>query len=193
MRCFLWVFSNYYHYFFCHPANCGIWNTKRAYLRKVTGIRRLVYVSLLLYLFQSTSLLIYNSPRTLYGSMNSWKYCMKTLTHIDSWCKIHPGCNWWAVVMVLLYYTQFYIEFSWKINQISGNIHTKLGTLWAWIARSFWHRESITQWYHIPGYQAFISLYMCDFACMFQLLAMCVWLSISWLPWPECWEVCRFA
>ena len=23
--------------FFCHPANCGIWNTNRAYLRKVTG------------------------------------------------------------------------------------------------------------------------------------------------------------
>ena len=26
------------------------------------------------------------------------------------------------------------------------------------------YRESITQWYHIPAYQAFISLYMCDFA-----------------------------
>ena len=26
------------------------------------------------------------------------------------------------------------------------------------------HRESITQLYHIPAYQAFISLYMCDFA-----------------------------
>ena len=27
---------------FCHPVNCGIWNTNRAYLGKFTGIRRLV-------------------------------------------------------------------------------------------------------------------------------------------------------
>ena len=53
---------------------------------------------LLLNLFQSTCLLIYNSQRTAYDSMNSWKYCMKTLTHIDSWCKIQPGSNWWAFV-----------------------------------------------------------------------------------------------
>ena len=25
-----------------YPANCRIWNTDRAYLRKVTGVRRLV-------------------------------------------------------------------------------------------------------------------------------------------------------
>ena len=54
------------------------------------------------------------------------------------------------------------------------------------------HRESITQWYHIPAYQAFISLYVCVIFPMLQLLAICVWLSIAWLPWPECWEVCRF-
>ena len=94
---------------FCHPVNCGIWNANRAYLRKVTGIRRLVYVSLLLYLSQPTSLLIYNSPRTPYGSMNSRKYCMKTLTHIGSWCKIQPGCNWWAFVNgIAVLYTVVY-------------------------------------------------------------------------------------
>ena len=97
---------------FFHPANCGIWNTNR-----VIGIRSLVKVSLLLYLFQSTSLLIYNSPRTPYGSMNSWKYSMKTLTHIDSWCKIQPGSNWWAFVNDIAvpgYYTQLYIDVSWN-------------------------------------------------------------------------------
>ena len=116
---------------FCHPANCGIWNTNRAYLRKVTGIWRLVYVSLLLYLSQPTSLLIYNSPRTQYGSMNSRKYCMKTLMHIDSWWKFSQDAINELLWMVLLYYTQLYIEFSWKSNPISGNIHTKLGTLLA--------------------------------------------------------------
>ena len=94
---------------FCHPANCGIWNTNRAYLRKITGIRRLVYISLLLYLFQSTSLLICNSPRTPYCSMNSRKYCTKTSMHIDSWFKIQPGCNWWAFVNgIAVLYTVVY-------------------------------------------------------------------------------------
>ena len=135
------------------------------YLRKVTGIRRLVYVSLLLYLFQSTSLLIYNSPRTPYGSMNSWKYCMKTLTNIDSWFKIEPGCNWWAFVngiAVKILYTVVYRVFV-ENNQISGNIHTNLAPSWPEL-HVVSHKESIAQWYHIPGYQVFISLYMCHFA-----------------------------
>ena len=69
----------------------------------------LIYVSLLLYLFQSTSLLIYNSPRSPYSSMNSWKYCMKTLTPIDSRCKIQPRCNWWAFVNgIAVLYTVVY-------------------------------------------------------------------------------------
>ena len=97
---------------FCHRQICGIWNANIAYLRKLTGIRRLIQVGLLLYLFQSTSLLIYNSPRTPYGFMNSWKYCTKTLTHIDSWCKIQPGSNWWAFVNgIAVLYTVVYRVF----------------------------------------------------------------------------------
>ena len=114
----LHIYKSFFYVFFliififCHPANCGIWNTNRAYLKEVTGIRRLVYVSLLLYLLQSTSLLIYNSPRTPYGSMNPWKYFMKTLTHIESWCKIQPGCNWWAFVNgIVVLYTVVYRVF----------------------------------------------------------------------------------
>ena len=64
--------------------------------------------------------------------------------------------------MVFLYHTQFNIEFSWKINQISGSIDKQnLAPTWPKLVS---YGESITQLYHIPAYQAFISLYMCDLA-----------------------------
>ena len=77
--------------------------------------------------------------------------------------------------MALLYYTQLYIEFSWKINQISERIHKTGHPLGL---NYFLHRESITQWYHIPAYQAFISLYMCDFAHVPVAGNMCLTFNI---------------
>ena len=163
---------------FCHPVNCGIWNTNRAYLRKVTGITRLVYVSLLLYLFQSTSLLIYNSPRTPYGSMNSWyKYCMNIVW--KRWRILIVGAKssqdaidellW----MVLLFYTQLYMEFSCKINQISGNIHTKLGTLLAWITCSISQgiHHSMISYPRLPSIHQSIYVWFCICSSCWQYLS----------------------
>ena len=40
------------------------------------------------------------------------------------------------------------------------------------------YRESITQWYHIPAYQAFISLYMCNFTYVLVAGNMCLTFNI---------------
>ena len=75
--------------------------------------------------------------------------------------------------MVLLYCTQLYIEFSWQINQIMEVYTKNLAPFWPELVS---HWESITQWYHIPAYQAFI--YMYDFAYVPVAGNMCLTFDI---------------
>ena len=75
--------------------------------------------------------------------------------------------------MVLLFYTQLYIEFSWKINHISGNIHTKLGTLLAWITCSFSQgvHHSMISYPRLPSIHQSIYVWFCICSSCWQYLS----------------------
>ena len=94
---------------FCHPANCGIWNTNRAYLRKVTGKKTGISkpVTLLVSVDQLIDLQLTSNSiwfhEILYENVDA--YWSSSQDPIDE-----------LLWMVLVYYTQLYIEFSWKIN-----------------------------------------------------------------------------
>ena len=127
-------FSNHYHYFLSSGKLRYLkykWSLlKEGHWYKKTAISK--PVTLLLSVDHLIDLQLTSNCIWFHDLI---RYCMKTLTHIDSWCKIQDPNDelFW---MVLLHYTQSYIEFSRKINQISGSIHTKLGTLLAWISFS---------------------------------------------------------
>ena len=92
---------------FLSSANCGILNTNRAYLRKVTGISKpvtlLVSVDQLIDLQLTLNSIWFHELRKIFD---------ETLTHIDSWCKIQPGSNWWAFVnCIAVLYTVVYRVF----------------------------------------------------------------------------------
>ena len=72
--------------------------------------------------------------------------------------------------------------------------HLHLGYAANLVARSrYYHCHWTLLMSFCEWYCCIIHSFICVILLMFQLLAICVWLSISLLPWPECWEVCRFA
>ena len=73
--------------------------------------------------------------------------------------------------MVLLYYTQLYSEFSWKINQINWSIHTKLGTLLAWISFSQGIHHSKISYPRLPSIHQSIYVWFCICSSCWQYVS----------------------